>query len=257
MPGVVLGDFNVGKSAKVKSKRTTSRKSKSKLTVAELAKQVHKMARISYDKYITMSYYADSDNLTASYNAYNVSRIYNNCTPVFGATNADLAEVTKAQIAKKEIFVSIRQASEPNLVRCKLFLVSLKDQAATTTLFDPASRQLTLTSVSDYVYASRPDLCKLNPRTFNIHATRTFTMGYEGTAGPTSDTYSQRRFKFTIKPKGLIQNPVGNIFANSTFSSPVDPSQNYFIICINDNSAVDLEYPKIDVMVYDYWNVPS
>jgi hypothetical protein len=258
MPTVIAGDFNVAK--KKAPRRGVKINRKKKITVAALAKQVAKLGKISYDKVVTGSTYADSDNLTANYNAYNVSRIYNNCTPIFGNVAADLAEVNKVMLTRKEIYVSIRQNNEPNLVRMTLFLVSLKDQGASTTLFDPATRQLVLTSAggADIAAIGKPECAKLNPKSFTVHATKRFTMGYEGSAGPTSDTYSQRRFKFVIKPKQpLIQNPVGNIFANSSFGSPIDPSQNYFIIAINDNSVVDLEYPKIDVVVYDYWSIPS
>lgn len=227
--------------------------------VASLTRQVKKLNKVSYDKVATISQYAAGDNLTASYNAYNCSRLYNYCFPVFGTVAADIAEVNKAYLNSKDIFVSIRQNNEPNLVRMSMFLVSLKDQGATTTLFDPASRQLVLTSGSEYTpNATYAEQIMLNPKEFTIHATRRFTMGYEGGAGPMADTFAQRRFKFSVKPKQkLIENPVGNVFNNSSFGSPIDPSQNYFIVIFNDNSVVDLEYPKVDITVHDHWAIPS
>lgn len=246
----------VAKALGVKPKPTVAKK------VATLARQVKKLNKVSYEQVTTVSSVANSQNLTADYNAYNLSRLYPNSTytiPIFGTSTTEISEVNKAYLNSKDVYVSIRQASEPNFVRMAMFLVSLKDQGATTTLFDPASRQLVLTGANDYIGVGNAwETSALNPKQFNIHAVRRFTMGTEGTAGPMADTYSQRRFKFTIKPKQkLIENPVGNVFNNSSFSSPVDPSQNYFIIIFNDNASLDLEYPKVDVVVYDHWAVPN
>lgn len=237
----------------VKPKKTLAKK------VTTLARQVKKLNKVSYEKCITTSPVATGYNLTADYNVWNLSRLNPQSAysiPIFGKTGTEMSEVNKAYLNQKDIYVSIRQASEPNLVRMSMFLVSLKDQAATTTVFDPASRQLVLTPVTDYVGLSEQVM--LNPNMFTIHASRRFTMGYEGAAGPTADTYSQRRFKFTIKPRQkLIENPVGNVFNNSIFASPMDPSQNYFIIIFNDNASLDLEFPKVDINVYDHWALPN
>ena len=227
--------------------------------VATLARQVKKLNKVSYEKVNTVSQYAAGDNLTSSYNAYNCSRIYNYCFPVFGTSGTEISEVNKAYLNSKDIFVSIRQAGEPNLVRCSMFLVSLKDQGATSTIFDPASRQLVLSQPTDYTPSSAyAEQILMNSKEFTVHATRRFTMGYEGSAGPAADTYSQRRFHFKISPKQkLIENPAGNFFNNSSFSSPMDPSQNYFIVIFNDNASLDLEFPKVDITVHDHWAVPN
>jgi len=247
---------NVKKALGVKPKVTVAKK------VATLARQVKKLNKVSYEDLHTASVPAVGENLTASYNVWNLSRLHPDSTyaiPVFGKTPTEISELNKAYLNSKDIYVSIRQASEPNLVRMSMFLVSLKDQGATTTVFDPASRQLVLTGGKEYTEPSQAkEQIILNPKTFNIHAVRRFTMGYEGSAGPMADTYSQRRFKFTIKPKQkLIENPVGNVFNTSTFASPTDPSQNYFLVIFNDNAIIDLEYPKCDITVYDHWAVPN
>lgn len=241
-----------GKVALMKNKTITS-------VVKKLTKDVKQLKKVSYEKFTSLSAIANNQNLTADYNQYNLSRIYNQCVPIFGTSPTEISEVNKAMLTSKDIFVSIRQNNEPNFTRMSMFLVSLKDQGATTTVFDPASRSLVLTSVSDYTIPGNSyENVMINPKIFNVHAVKRFTMGVEGTAGPAADTYSQRRWKFTIKPKqSMIENPVGNVFNNSLFGSPIDPSQNYFLIIFNDNSIVDLEYPKIDVVVYDHWSVPN
>lgn len=230
--------------------------------VATLQKQVATLKKVSYETCSTYSTIATGFNLTADYNTWNLSRLYPNSSysaPIFGTSATEISEVNKAYLNSKDIYVSVRQASEPNFVRMSMFLVSLKDQAATTTLWDPASRQLVLTGGTDYVLPlPATEQALLNPKSFTIHAVKRFTMGTEGAAGPMADTYAQRRFKFTIKPKQkLITNPVGNVFNNSLFSSPMDPSQNYFIILFNDNASLDLEFPKVDINVCDHWSLPN
>lgn len=231
--------------------------------VATLTKQVATLKKVSYDKRMTASAIANGDNLTTTYNSWNLSRMGTGTSfniPIFGTSSTDLSEVNKAYLTSKDVFVSIRQNNEPNLTRCSMFLVSLKDQGATSSIFDPASRQLTIANTNDYILTN-PSQCEqvlLNPKIFTVHAVKRFTMGYEGSAGPMADTYSQRRWKFTIKPKQpVIENPSGNIFNNSVFPSPMDPSQNYFVIIFNDNAIIDLEYPKVDINVYDHWSVPN
>jgi len=250
-----------------KTPRTTSKgvavpSSKSvKAQVAKLTKAVKVLKKTSVEPLTTASSTTSGENLSANFNTWNLSRMSPNssyCIPIFGKNSTEISEVNKAYLQYKEVFVSIRQASEPNLVRMSLFLVSLKDQGATATVMDPATRQLTLTPSADWVGGNGSEQVIINPKIFTTHAVRRFTMGFEGSAGPEADTYSQKRFRFIIKPKQqLIENPVGNVFNTSTFPSPTDPSQNYFLIIFNDNSALDLESPKCDIVVYDHWTLPN
>lgn len=225
--------------------------------VKALTKKVATLAKVSYDKVDTWSSYAANFNMTATYNAFNISRINTHCAPIWGYVAADLAQSNKAYLNSKDIKISVRQKNEIDLIRYSMFIVSLKDQAANTTLFDPASRQLTLVgSGQDYVTIAS-DQVMLNPESFTVHHVKRFTMGHEGTS-PTADTFSEKRFAFTIKPKQkLIHNPTGNMFANASFPSPVDPSQNYFVILFNDNAGADLQYNQVDIQVIDHWAIPS
>ena len=232
--------------------------------VKALKKKVDKMAKVSTERVDTYQSLAGG-NLNANFNQFNVSRLYTvsgvsqTTVPIFGANQADLADVGKAYLNSKDIYVSIRQNNEPNLIRYSMFIVSLKDQGATTTVFDPLTRSLVGISAGGvhYVY-NAADQVVLNPKVFTTHATRRFTMGYEGSAGPSADTYSERRFKFTLKPRQkLITNSTGNLFADAAQTSPIDPSQNYFVIIFNDNSGGDLENNKVDWTVIDHWEIPS
>jgi len=227
--------------------------------VSTLQRKVKTLAKESFTKVWTFQTIANGVNLSSPYLAYNLSKQYYD-TPLWGQATSDFQNVNKAYLNSLEVGVRIRQANEPNLIRYTMFLVSLKDQAATTTLFDPISRELTLTSGGDdyagYGLSQYTDLVRLNPMKYNIHAVKRFTMGYEGTAGPTSDTYSERRFDFKINPRQrLLTNPKGDVFGNASFISPNDVSQNYFLIVFNDNASGDLEYNKIDVLVNRTWAI--
>lgn len=246
-----------GKTVK-KAKTTKPKTTKSvTATVKSLKAQVKKLTKVSYDKVEVKADIATNQNLSSPLNSYNISKTFYNSSAVWGYNAADLADVNKAYMNKKNVFVSVRQNNEPNLIRYTMFLVSLKDQGADSTTFDPATGNLTLAAGTHYTYLGL-DQARVSPRFFNIHAVRHFTMGYEGTAGPTADTRSERRFRFQIVPKQrLVQNPKGNMFANSDFLFPKDPSQNYFVILFNDNSSADLENNRVDISVSDNWAIPS
>jgi len=232
--------------------------------VATLVKKVKKMETVATERVAT---YQSQNNisLSSAFNTYNLSRLLTTTvgvttTPIFGAQLADVADCGKAYLNSKDIYISIRQNNEPNLIRYSMFIVSLKDQGATTTVFDPLTRQLVgLTSSFGAHYVGvASDQIVLNPLVFNVHKTARFTMGYEGAAGPSADTYSERRFKYTIKPRQkLIQNSTGSLFTDAAQTSPIDPSQNYFVLVFNDNSGVDTENNKMDFQVIDHWDVPN
>lgn len=174
--------------------------------VKALKKKVDKMAKVSTERVDTFQG-STGNNLTSQYNSWNISRLLTTTVtpttnPIFGANLADLADVGKAYLNSKDVYISIRQNNEPNMIRYSMFIVSLKDQGSTTTVFDPSTRQLVgLASGGVHFVFNAADQVVLNPKVFTIHATRRFTMGYEGSAGPAADTYSERRFKFNLKPR--------------------------------------------------------
>lgn len=243
---------------KFASKRTYPKKKTSVVKkVASLARQVKKLNTVSYDKVSTLTTIAANEALTSTVNIYRLSYGLNAVVPVWGYNNADIQQVDKAYLNRKDVMVSIRQSNEPNLIRYTMMVVSLKDQGADSTTFDPATGNLNLT-IGTHFTVLGADQYRVSPRFFNIHMVRRFTMGYEGSAGPTADTRSERRFNFSITPKQkLIQNPKGNVFLNSAFTFPKDPSQNYFLLVFNDNSSADLESNKIDSYITDNWAIAS
>jgi hypothetical protein len=195
--------------------------------------------------------------VTTPYFSALVSGALNTMSPLWGYSSADVANVDKAYLNSKDVYVSVRQNNEPNLIRYTMFVVSLKDAGADSTTFDPLTGALTLANGTHYTNIVS-DQVRISPRFFNIHATRRFTMGYEGTAGPTADTFSERRFVFKLKPKQkLIINPKGNVFGNASFTFPKDPSQNFWVLLFNDNVGADLENNKVDINTVDHFAIPS
>lgn len=245
------------KKAPMKKRTSTKKVAPVAKKVAALARQVKKLNTISYDKVDFIHTSANGQFLVNPYNQYLLSGGLNVMSPLWGYNSSDVANVDKAYLNSKDVYVSIRQNNEPNLIRYTLFLVSLKDAGADSTTFDPATGALTLTNGTHYTNIVS-DQVRVSPRYFNIHAMRRFTMGYEGSAGPTADTHSERRFVFKLTPKQkLIQNPKGNVFANGSFLFPKDPSQNYWLLVFNDNAGADLENNKIDVNTVDHFAIPS
>lgn len=243
--------------SKAPRKRAASKKTSVSKKVATLAAAVKKLNTVSYDKVDFIHTSANGSLLTTPYNSTLVSGGLNTMSPLWGYSSTDVANCDKAYLNSKDVYVSVRQNNEPNLIRYTMFVVSLKDQGADSTTFDPLTGALTLANGTHYTNIVS-DQVRISPRFFNIHAMRRFTMGYEGSVGPTADTMSERRFVIKLKPaKKLIQNPKGNVFANSAFMFPKDPSQNYWVILFNDNTSVDLENNKLDINTIDHFAIAS
>lgn len=241
---------------KMTKKRMSSKKISVVKKVDTLSRQVKKLTKVAYENVDVAKNIAQNENLINPYNVHNISKTFFGSGAIWGYNSSDIANVDRAYLNRKRAFVSVRQNNEPNLIRYSMFLVSLKDQGADTTTFDPATGTLTLTGGTHYTSLGS-DQVALSPRFFNVHAVRRFTMGYEGSAGPTADTRSERRFIFDIRPRKLVQNPKGNMFANAAFEFPKDPSLNYFILTFNDNVSTDLESNRIDIQVTDTWAIAS
>jgi len=242
---------------KTSTRKGAKKAPKASKALATLKSQVAKLTKVSYSKIDFNHTPAVNVNLATPYNQQLVSGGFNTMAPLWGYSSTDVNTVDKAYLNSKDVYVSVRQNNEPNLIRYTMFLVSLKDEGADTTTFDPATGALTLASGTHYTNIAS-DQVRVSPRFFNIHAMRRFTMGYEGTAGPTADTLSERRFVFKIKPKSkMIVNPKGNVFANAAFTFPKDPSQNYWVLLFNDNAGADLENNRLDISVIDHFAIPS
>lgn len=229
------------------SKTTTNRLANKSLTakVATLSKVVKKLDTVSYDKVkLIMSGEADFSVVQPFYQ-YHLNRAMNTWSAIFGTSNTDIAEADKAMINSYKLDVRLTQSNEADRIFYSMFIVSLKDQAADSTTFGPGTGALTLADSTHYQTLGSEGRVLLNPKFFNIHHYKRFTMG--GRAGDQS-TPETRDISFTVVPpknNNVIVNPRGNVFRNASFTFPKDPSQNYYLLLFNDDSGADLQTNKI------------
>jgi hypothetical protein len=224
-------------------RRAASKKSMTKKVTA-LARTVKKLATVSYDK-VNMSLVTSSVGVVQPYYQYHINNIMSSWTPVFGYDAGDLSDVNKCYVNSYKIDARISQGSEADQIYYSMFVVSLKDDAADSTTFDPATGALNLASGTHYTTLGANGKVLINPRMFNIHSYKRFYMG--GRAGDQSAP-CLRDVSFTIVPKQkLITNPKGNIFGIGGLSFPKDPSKNYYLLLFNDDSGADFQVNTITV----------
>jgi len=233
------------------AKKPYASKTKKPRTTAEVAKlkaAVAKLNKISYDKHtLVMGANADA-NVIQPYYQYAICNGMNTWPAVFGANTADLADVQKMYVNSYKLDVRLSQGPESDRIFYSAFIVSLKDEAADASTFDPLDGKLVLSDSLHYQPVGSNGRVLLNPKMFNIHHYKRFTMG--GRAGDQS-TPETRDLSFTIVPKQkLIVNTRGNIFGsaaspNNGLTYPKDPSQNYFFLLFNDDSLADAAANRI------------
>lgn len=223
--------------------------------VAQLTKQVKKLNTVSYDKITCLLQRQDAASVVTPVYQWHVNARMDLWTPIFGSTAADVTNLDKCYINSYKMDVRLTQDNEPDRIYYTMFIVSLKDQAADSTTFDPATGNLTLADGIHYQTLGTNGRTLVNQKFFNIHAYKRFTMG--GRAGDQSAPET-RDLSFTIVPKQkLIVNPRGNCLQNVSFQFPKDPSQNYYLLLFNDDAGADLQTNKIAIGGLASLAVPS
>lgn len=211
--------------------------------VSALSKQVKKLNQISYDKVTLKMAEASADSVTTPYYSWHITKRMDLWSPIFGSSTAETVNADKVYINQYKLDVRLVQDNEADRIFYSAFIVSLKDQAADSVTFDPATGALAMSDGVHYATLSTQGRVLVSPKIFNIHSYKRFTMG--GRTGDQS-TPETRDLSFTIKPKQkVIMNPKGNVFGNALFTFPKDPSQNYYFLLFNDDNAVDLQTNKI------------
>jgi len=225
-------------------RRAAPKKSVTKKVTA-LAKTVKKLTAISYDK-VAMAMTSQSTGMTLPYYQWHLNNLMNAWVPIFGYDAGDFSQVNKCYVNSYKIDARISQSSEADQIFYSLFLVSLKDDAADSTTFDPATGSLVLTNGVHYTTAGGGNgKVFVNPRVFNIHGYKRFYMG--GRAGDQSSP-QVRDVSFKIVPKQkIITNPKGNIFGVGGLAFPKDPSKNYYFLAFNDDSGADFATNNITI----------
>lgn len=230
----------------VPRKSTKSEKTKTKSMTAVLKKvqaQVKKLNAVSYDK-VTLAMGTAIASVSSPYYVYNITNGLNTWGPIFGSDSADLSNVQRMYVNSYKFDARLVQGSEADRTLYTGFIVSLKDQANDNqTWLNSSTGALVLTPGIHYQELASSGKVLMNQKYFNIHSYKRFTMGGRPGDQSTPDT---KDLSFTIVPKQrLIENPGGNIFGSISGRNglpfPRDPSQNYFFILFNDNSAVDFQ----------------
>jgi len=218
--------------------------------VATLAKAVKKLNKISYDKHMLIMGQVTGGNVLQPYFQYALCNGMNTWGPTFGSNTADFADVQKMYVNSYNLDIRLHQAGESDRIAYTAFIVSLKDEAADASTLDPLDGKLVLADDVHYRTLGGNGRVLMNPKMFNIHSMKRFTMG--GRAGDQS-TPETRNLSFKIVPKEkLIINTRGNIFGsaaspNNGLTYPKNPSQNYYFLLFNDDSLGDLAANQIFV----------
>ena len=235
-------------------RRAPAKKSVAK-KVTTLAKQVKKLTTISYDKVAMKTIETAYTGMTQPFYQYHINNLMSAWTPIFGYDSNDFSNVNKVYVNSYKVDARILQGSEADAIWYTAFVVSLKDDAADSTTFDPATGILTLTNGVHYTTLGGNGKVLVNPRVFNIHSYKRFYMG--GRPGDQSAPVV-RDLSFTIVPKQkLITNPKGNVFGTGGLSFPKDPSKNYYMLLFNDDLGSDLQTNNITIGAVANMAIPN
>lgn len=191
-----------------------------------------------------------STGVTADATIFKLSNI-SSWSAIFG-TGAD--DGTANSMVHKSMGIDMyltleNTVNEPDTTEFTIFLVSLKDEFNTNSNnFNQLTGDIVLSA--GFHYAVNGGLVMLNKKVFNIHAVKRRVLTNHGQALSASSAQTQggtdMRLYLKYSPRKKIVAPYGNW---KDIACPGDPSKNYFLICFNDNSALDLQNPRMKINV--------
>lgn len=228
-------------------KRKSKSKSK-KNDIKSIARKVNKLIR---QKRVNAQWYnlarAELNQNIAQFYHYNMC-LYSGMAPIFGTTTDDLADPKILYHSSKvQCRVSLENTinNEEETTRFSAFLVSLRDRIPQSR-FNSGTGVLTLTAGLDY-YLNQ-GIAYINPKMFNIHKVKYFTLTNYGTALSAPAGQSQfgtaHEWTWSIMPKMTVEHPAGNW---SALASSLDPSRQYYVLIFSDNQTGDAEYPTVSI----------
>lgn len=164
-------------------------------------------------------------------------------TPVFATNNTDWVNSNKIYHKSMKIDCQLTFGNEPNLINYRAFLVRLRDDMNVPAVWNSGTGGLALGMGTEMTQSSF-GLGRLNPKSFIIERVKTF-FTYAGDAQPSvvggnSGNQLIHRWSWSVKPRHTIYNPRGNVSAMVTSQ---DPTKQYYIIIMSDNSSADLQSP--------------
>lgn len=167
----------------------------------------------------------------------------------FGTGSND-NHANKVLLKKLNVRCHINLNNEEESIGFSTFLVSLKDAIGAYSgapVYNPGSGVLTLSN-GIHFYRQATGYTVLNPKCFNIHYAKTFTLTNYGTALQTSAAQTQfgtdRFMRMSVPVNKYLISPAGDWKA---MISPGDPSKAYFLLIFCNNSSADLENPLANV----------
>lgn len=235
--------------AKRKSKLSSRRKSYRSLpkTLAVLDRKINSLSR-TYHKSLKQQMYGltyGPVNLASPFTSVNLCN-FNAATLLFG-TDSDETHVNRARHRRMTVDMTFSPGNETSQIGYTIYLVSLR-RGIPDAMYDSATGALSINGTDDY-YLSQ-GMSHLNPKRFKVHRSKRFVISNEGVSWTTPSGFtipSHRRLTWTLYPNHDIVNKrpqdVKELVAID------DPTKQYYLICFNDNSAVDGEYNNLQINI--------
>jgi len=219
----------------------------SKTTTKSLSKRVKKLENRDKQSVEWLNMRLSGSTSIAQQFQYNLCS-FATMTPVFGTQTDDLDDNQILYHSfRSHIKVSLENSvnNEEETTKFTCFLVSLKD-IIPQSRFNNSTGALTLTADLDYTINS--GVAYLNPKIFNVHKRKLFTLTNYGTALGTSAAQSQfgtsMEWNWDMKIKKKIKSGQGNW---NLLASALDPSKQYYMLFFSDNQTGDLESPTVKI----------
>lgn len=210
--------------------------------IQALAKSVRTLQRKvrSQHQFLNFSYGESNRTIVSNYEVIPLCN-FSALNPIFGTSGNDGYD-NKIIHQSFGIDMYLQANTESDLVRMTIFLVSLKD--AIGSAFNPSTGALTLTNGDHYAQVDGQSF--LNKKAFNIHKVKRLQFTNHGSALTNSTAQTQKgtdcRMYWKWSPRSMVTNPTGDW---RSLSSALDPSKQYYLLIMNDNSSLDLENPTI------------
>jgi len=197
-------------------------------------KQKMETQQLNYGNVVTPT------NLSANFDQFHLTNT-NNWNVIFG-TDAEDSDSPKVVYKGLVMDILVTSNNEPAQIQFTCFLVSLTDLIGSNWNVNTGA----LTLVANFHYSIQGGMVLLNKKCFNIHKTKRFVLGNNGTAlaNPSAQTQygTDRRFTWKLSRNHNFVNPYGNW---KPLQAVLDPSKNLYLLIFNDNSALDLENPQV------------
>lgn len=188
-----------------------------------------------------------STGVTADYTAIKLCNFVN-WNDIFGQQggNDDVDNTIYHQNMLIDMYLTLENTvNEPDTTQFSIFIVSLKDAIGNS--YNNVTGDITLQP--NYHYYINGGLVILNKQVMKIHYAHRCVLSNHGQALSISSAQTQagtdwRKYISMKMPNKKIHSPYQDW---KTINCPPDPSDNYYLLIFNDNSAIDLQNPKIQV----------